>query len=196
MNDMGDLYANIGQATIVSRGFLPLAVEAGIEETIASLVGSTGIGLRELLLAIKAELGEGQDPPNRPLAEALNLDNLSAILGYVARSGGAVLPASQLVQTNLPTLLDEDGPASLDAARDGEVTGQINLSFPESPSGYTDYEVYLDGVYWKTGSEAAVDGWVNDSIADVPDGAHTARVLYLDEDGAQTRFGPVAEVGE
>jgi hypothetical protein len=191
---MGDLYANIGQPTIVSRGFLPLAIEAGIEETIASLVGSTGISLRGLLLAIKAELGEGQNPPNRPLAEALNLDNLSAILAYVARSGGAVLPASQLVGTNLPALLDEDGPASLSAARDGGVAGQVNLSFPESPFGYTDYEVYLDGVYWKAGSEAAVDGWINDSIADVPGGAHTARLLYLDADGAMTRFGPIAEV--
>jgi hypothetical protein len=192
---MTDIYANIGTATVASRGFLPLAVEAGICTTIKSLISGLAVDARSLLLSLKGALAGS----NAPLAAALNLDNLSGIIAYMQRAGEGIMPASGLPVCNLPVLLDEDGPASVAAARDGGTATQVNITIPESASGYTEYEIYLDGVYVKTGSVAASGGWINDNIQGVAsDGEdHTVRVLFVDTDAEtgeerQTRFGPVA----
>lgn len=181
--------SNIGTPTIASRGFVPLAVEAGITQTIAALVSGLAVDARTLLLALKAALSDVNDP----LAAALNMDNLAAIIAYMERAGLGVIAASSLPVSRLPVLLDQDGPASVTAARDGSQPTQINVTFSAPPDGYT-YELYLDGVFQKAGNNTASNGWVNDAISDVPADAqpHTARVLFVDPNGDQTRFGPIA----
>jgi hypothetical protein len=201
---MTDIYANIGTPTIASRGFVPLAVEAGTTTTIQSLIGGLAVDMRTLLIDLKAALAES----NEPLAAALNMDNLAAIIAYMERAGAGILPASVPPVTSLPVLLDEDGPASVTAARDSGDAAQINVTFSEPPTEEIDdpdnpgstisvpyaYEIYLDGVYQKAGSNAAANSFVNEALVGVEDdgAAHTIRVLFVDSAGQQTRFGPVA----
>lgn len=186
---MVDIYANIGTATIASRGFLPLAVEAGITDTIKSLICGLAINAKTLLLDLKAALASS----NEPLAAALNTDNLAGIIDYMERAGDGIMPASSLPACNLPTLLDENGPASVSAARDGGTATQINITFSEPPTGY-EYEIYLDGVYQKTNDNAGSGGWVNDLLSGIAEdeSSHTIRILYLSADAEQTRFGQIA----
>lgn len=180
---MADL-TNVGQPSVANRGFIALAIEAGIESVINSLVPLAKDRLT-LLIAVKDALAES----NQPLADALNDDTLGAILDYMASKAAApVLPASAL-----PTLLDEDGPGTVSAGRDGSDATQINIGFSTPPADYT-AEIYLDGVYQKdstqTGSPTVFDTLtVENDLA-----VHTVRVLFRREsDGAITRFGPIAE---
>lgn len=176
---------NVGVPQAANRAFVALAVEAGIEQTIQSLV-VLAADLRSLLELLKDALAND----NPELAEALNTGTLMAILDYMRRKGDAPV----LMVKDLPTVIDADGPASVVAAWDGGVTGQVNITFAESGDGHTSYEVYLDGVYQKTGSNEASAGFINDSLADVPAGAHTVRVLFVTNAGKLTRFGPVADL--
>lgn len=155
---------NLGTPQVANRAFVALAVEAGIENTIRSLVG-LAIDKISLLAALKEALQAG----NPALAAALNLQTLEAVLAYIsAKSDPAILNANEL-----PQLLDQAGPSSVTAARDGGVSTQINMSYTEPPSGYT-AEIYLDGVFVKHSTAAAVSGFVNDFIAGV-----TARLPAL-----------------
>lgn len=173
---------NLGQPTVQARAFVLLAIEAGIAETIKSLVPLATTKL-ELVVALKNAL-EGS---NLPLALALNVDNLDAILDYMALTG------TSPVVNKPPTFLDEAGPASVSAARDGGVSTQVNITFSAPQAGYT-AEIYLDGVYMKDSTATPVEGWVNDSLSGVAAGSHTIRVLYRNDKGALTAFGPVAVI--
>lgn len=175
---------DVGTTTIVNRGFVALAVEAGIVTVIQSLV-TLGMSQRALLEALVDAL----ETTNPELAAALNLDTLQAILRYMAQAGAA--PVVRAV--DLPDMLDADGPASVSAARDGGAPTQVNITFSAYPEGYT-YEIYRDGVFAKAGEIAASDGWVFEALQGVTvDGAqHTIRVLFVSAEGAITRFGPVA----
>lgn len=179
---------NIGTPTVSARGFVPLAVEAGIVPVITSLLSGLSIDVRTLLLGIKSELAD----TNPELSQALNIDNLAAILTYAEKVGGLYV-TSALPEVNAPEMIDEDGPISVSAARDGGTPTQVNISFSEYPVGYK-YEIYLDGVYQKTGEVDPVEGWVNELLSGVTEDGqnHTIRVLFLDEVGGQTRFGPIA----
>ena len=175
---------NLSMPSVANRAFVPLAVEAGIETVIASLV-PLATDMKSLLIALKSALAT----TNSALADALTLQTLGAILDYMEEKGDSPV----VMAKDLPELLDEDGPASVSAARDGSVTTQINVTFSAPPDGYS-YEIYLDGVLAKAGSNEASGGFVNDIVSDVEAGTHTIRVLFVDADGKQTRFGPVVTV--
>jgi len=182
---------NLGTPQVANRAFvlgypcgMALAVEAGIENTIQSLVG-LALDKISLLAALK----EALQTDNPALANALNLQTLDAILAYIStKSDPAILNANEL-----PPLLDQAGPASVTAARDGGVSSQINITYAEPPAGYS-AEIYLDGVFIKHSTATAISGFVNDFISGVAAGSHTIRVLYRDENGAITRFGQMVEV--
>lgn len=175
---------NIGVAQVANRAFVALAVEAGIEATIQSLI-TLADDKRSLLINLK----EALDVDNPALANALNMGTLDAVLDYMALDAdAAVLPVDQL-----PLLIDEDGPASVSAARDGGVSTQVNITYTEPPAGYT-AEIYLDGVFAKHSTASASAGFVNDNIQGVAAGERVIRVLYRDGEGNLTRFGPVATI--
>lgn len=176
---------NIGVPQVANRAFVPLAIEAGIEGVIQGLVG-LAVDKRTLLIQLVETLGAS----NPALAAGLNLATLDAILAYISRKSAA--PVVEVEK--LPRLLDESGPASVSAGRDGGVPSQVNVTFSAPPAGYVG-EIYLDGVFVKSSAAAPVGGFVNDFIAGVAAGAHTVRVLFRSAEGSQTRFGPIAPVG-
>ncbi|WP_119069198.1 hypothetical protein [Aggregatilinea lenta] len=181
---MSDI-TNLGVPQVANQAFVPLAIEAGIEDVIRSLV-PLATDKQTLLVNLVAALS-GSNPG---LAAAMNMDTLDAVLKYVtAQPGSPILLASAL-----PDMLDEDGPASVTAARDASEPGQVNVSFNAPPDGYS-YRLYLDGVFRRAGSQAGTGGWVSEALAGVAVDAHehTVRVLYVRAGtGALTRFGPVA----
>ncbi len=176
---------NIGVPTVANKAFVPLAVEAGIVDVIASIV-TLAMDKRTLL----ERLVEALEETNPPLAAALNLDTLDAVLRYMA-----TLPKAPVALTSeLPEMLNENGPASVTAARDGGSPTQVNITFSDRPEGYK-YGIYLDGVFQKVGNLAGVGGFVNEAIQDVAEDGqqHTIRVLFVNPDLAITRFGAIAE---
>lgn len=176
---------NLGTPQVANRAFVALAVEAGIETTIKSLVG-LAMDKTSLLVALK----EALIGSNAPLANALNTQTLDEILEYMAsKSDPPVLEASKL-----PLMVDANGPASTSAARDGGVNTQINVTYTQPPANHT-AEIYLDGIFAKHSTAAPSGGFVNDAISNVAAGAHTIRVLYRrTADGAITRFGSIVQI--
>ena len=71
---------NVGVPTVANKAFVALAVEAGIVDVIASIV-TLAMDKRTLL----EQLVDALDETNPPLAAALNLDTLDAILAYMAK---------------------------------------------------------------------------------------------------------------
>jgi hypothetical protein len=174
------------QQQVVNRAFVALAIEAGIETVIRSLVG-LATTKEQLLLKLKLALGES----NPPLAAALGLGTLEAILKYM---GSKTAASAVVLEEDLPELLDQAGPASVSAARDGGTPTQVNITFNEAPNGFVP-ELYLDGVYIRDSEVTPAGGWVNDALSNVALGSHTIRVLYRQlAGGGQTRFGPLAQV--
>jgi hypothetical protein len=174
------------QQQVVNRAFVALAIEAGIETVIRSLVG-LATTKQQLLLKLKLALADS----NPPLAAALGLGTLEAILKYMGSKAAA---SAVVLEEDLPELLDQAGPASVSAGRDGGVNTQVNITFNEAPNGFIP-ELYLDGVYIRDSEVVPASGWVNDALSNVALGSHTIRVLYRRVvDGHQTRFGPVAQV--
>lgn len=172
---------NIGVPQVANPAIVALAVDAGIVPLIESLV-PLAVDRVTLLIQIKEALGGGANPPNPELAAALNTQVLDAILGYMASLPGArVVPVDRV-----RTLLDQDGPASVSAARD--VGQQVNVSFPEPSGSFTGFEIYVNERRWaETHSTAA--GWVSAVIQNVPAGPQTIRVCYVNADGQMSRFG-------
>lgn len=175
---------NVGVPTVANKAFVPLAVEAGIVDVIASIV-TLAMDKRTLL----ERLVDALEETNPPLAAALNLDTLDAILAYMAK----IQKSPVALTSDLPEMLNANGPASVTAARDAGVPGQVNVTFSAQPEGWL-YAIYLDGVMAKVGSLAGTSGFVNEAIQDVPEGAHTIRVLFVTPELAITRFGPIAEI--
>jgi hypothetical protein len=182
---MADL-VNVGVPQVANRGFVALALEAGIETTIRSLV-ILAMDKITLLGALKDAL----QVENAPLADALNLQTLDAILTALAVLHG---PNAAIVEANqLPELVSQAGPASVSAARDGGAPTQVNVTYTEPPATFT-AEIYLDGVFVKHSTAVPGGGFVNDFIANVPPGAHVVRVLYRGAEGQITRFGPLVNL--
>ena len=175
---------NIGDPQIVNRAFVALAIEAGIETVIKSLI-PLGVSKRELLI----KLVETLTPTNPELASALNTDTLDAILKYMMSKAATPIVFAE----DLPVQLNENGPASVVAARDGGIPTQVNITFSEPPASYT-YEIFFDLVLVKEGDLAGAGGFVNEAIQNIAqDGkTHTIRVLFVSPDLAVTRFGPIA----
>lgn len=175
---------NVGTPQVANRAFVALAIEAGIETVIRSLVTLADDKIN-LLINLKRTLAGS----NEPLAEALNMQTLDAILDYMALDGdAAVVPADRL-----PTLVDQAGPASVSAARDGGAATQVNVTYTQPPQDWT-AEIYLDGVFVKHSTAEASGGFVNDAIQGVDIGTHTVRVLYRSPDGEISRFGAVQAI--
>lgn len=175
---------DLTRPSIASKAFVPLAIEAGLPNLIKSKLplALSDIGL---LKALKADLVS----TNFPLAEALTVETLNAVLDYMQTIDNTVVKA-----TELPEVLNQDGPASVSAARDGGVTTQINITFTAQPSGF-DYEIYMDSLFQKKGSNAPSAGFTSDTLSGVAAGSHTIRVLYVRQsDDALTRFGPIANI--
>ncbi|MBN1286273.1 MAG: hypothetical protein JXB47_12820, partial [Anaerolineae bacterium] len=84
-------------------------------------------------------------------------------------------------------------PAVVSAGRDGGEPTQVNIGYSQPPDGCA-VEVYLDGVFVKVSDLPPTGETVFDIVPGVVvDGlAHTIRVLFVDGDGNQTRFGPIA----
>ena len=179
---MADL-TNVGTPMVAARGFVALAVEAGIETVIESLVG-LAIDKRTLLEQLVAAL----EDTNPPLAAALNLATLDAILAYISlKSNAAVVDADKL-----PVLLDENGPVSVAAGWDAN-PGQVNVTYSAPSAGWT-AEIYLNGVFAKHSTAVAAGGFVNDAVLDIPTGNYAVRVLYRDPAGNISRFGPIKNI--
>lgn len=185
-------HANIGTPQVLSRAAVALAVSQGIVTLIKSMV-NIATDKMTLLLALKDHLGGGEQPINKPLADALNMELLDLILTYMGSvPGSEYVPASAM-----PKLLPQAGPASFFAARDGGLPTQLNISFTAPPAGFT-YEVYQDAKRVLAGSQAAQpSGEVWEVVQGVPqDGeVKTFRVLFVrTEDGALTLFGPAVSI--
>lgn len=174
---------NVGVPQVANRAIVPLALDAGIEMTLASLV-PLAMDHISLLEALKSAL----QPDNPALAAALNLPTLAAILEALNGPLAAVVPADKL-----PEFLDQPGPPSVTARRDSGIPSQVNVTYTKPPVQFT-AEIYLDGRLVKHSDANATAGFVNDSIADVPAGSHTIRVLYRSSIGQITRFGPLAHI--
>jgi hypothetical protein len=171
---------------VVNRAFVALAIEAGIETTIKSLV-TLAATKEDLLVQVKTALAVA----NPPLAAALGIQTLEAILKYITAKEAV---SAVVMAEDLPELLDENGPASVSAARDGGLSTQVNVSFTAPQNGYVP-EIYLDGIYQKDSTVAPSGGFMHDAIQNVGAGAHTIRVLYRHTStGGQTRFGPIANI--
>lgn len=167
---------------VANRAFVALAVEAGIETVIASLVT-----LAKDRITLLGQLKAALQNTNPALAAALGVETLDAILVYMGTKSAAVMPADEL-----PILLNENGPAVVSAGRDQGATSQVNIGFSTPPEGY-EAEIYLDGVYQKTSTQPDSGGTTFDILSNVAEGGHTVRVLYRRvSNGALTRFGPVA----
>ena len=175
--------ANIGTPQVANRGFVALAVEAGIVTVIQSLVG-LALDKRSLIIQIV----EALEDSNPELAAAMNMQTLDAILDYVSLTDAAVINAS-----DLPALLDENGPVSVSAGWDGGSASseQINVTYSEPPAEYT-AEIYLDGIFAKHSTVAPAAGYCNDAVSGIQVAISTVRVLYRDGDGNLTRFGTIA----
>ena len=177
---------NIGMAQIANRGFVALAVEAGIVGVIESLV----------LLAVdkKTLLGQLSDTlssSNPELADALNTQTLDAIMAYMD-----TLDTSGVVEAqNLPVLMDEDGPVSVTANWNGgsPSSEQIDVTYWKPPVDYT-AEIYLDGVFAKHSTVEPAGDYCFDAISGIQVAITNVRVLYRDGEGNLTRFGPIANV--
>ena len=176
---------NIGSPQIANRGFVPLAVEAGIVPVIESFVGLATDKKTLLIEVVKALKND-----NKELSESLNYQTMDAILLYMESLDAGVVEAR-----DLPVLLDEDGPVSVTAGWEGGDAGseQINVTYTEPPIDYT-AEIYLDGIYAKHSTVAAVGGFCNDSVTNVTVSIETVRVLFRSADGSQSHFGPIAEI--
>lgn len=177
---------NIGTAQIANRGFVALAVEAGIVTVIESLV-LLAVDKKTLLW----QLSDALSISNPELAAALNTQTLDAIMAYMDE-----LDTTGVVEAlNLPVLMDEDGPVSVSAGWDGgsPASEQINVTYWKPPTDYT-AEIYLDGVFAKHSTVAPSGDYCNDAITGVQVAISTVRVLYRDTDGNLTRFGPIAYV--
>jgi len=177
---------NVAVPSVANQAFVPLAVEAGIEAVIASLV-PLAKDKRTLLVELVGAL----ENTNPALAAALNMDTLDAILRFMASKAKAPV----VLTRDLPETVHEAGPASVSAARDGGDPTQVNVTFSEPPAGYK-YAIYVDAVLSKVGSLAADSGWVNEAVTGVPDDgqAHTVRVLFITPENHITLFGPIAYV--
>lgn len=173
----------IGVPQVANRAFVQLAIEAGIEVTINSLVG---LAVDKITLLV--QLKEALMVNNAPLSNALNTQTLDAILDYMSKKQGAIANANEL-----PNALVENGPASVSAGRDGGLATQVNITFSEPPAEYVP-EIYLDGIYQKDSTQQPAGGFVNDAIQNVQPGPHVIRVLFRNPEGGLTHFGPVANI--
>jgi len=174
---------NVGVPQVLSRAAVQKAIQAGIETTIASITAGLAMDQISLLRALK----EALQNDNPELAAALGLDYLRAIMEYIKNKS---VPTLVFID-DLPTALDEPGPASVSATRDGGVPTQVNITFSEPPTGYVP-EIYFDGVYLRDCLNAPVSGFMNDNIPNIAPGAHLIEVLFRREsDGALTLLGPI-----
>ncbi len=174
---------NIGVPQVANRGFVALAIDAGIETTLRSLVPLATDKIT-LLAALKAALLGS----NEPLAVALNMQTLDMILAAIYGPDAPVVDAA-----HLPEFLNQAGPASVSAARDSGDATQVNITYTAPPAGFT-AEIYLDMVFVKHSTLAPSGGFVFDALFGVALGAHTIRVLYRSATGQITRFGPLANI--
>jgi hypothetical protein len=181
-----------GQPMVVNKAFVPLAIEAGIEATLTSLI-RYGMTEKELVIAVKTELMQPDpatgEPYNAELAAAWNQATQKAVLNFLQLKHKTPFVTAD----SLPVTVPEAGPAMVSAARDQTVVTQVNVSFSQPPEGYQ-YAIYFDGILAKVGNEAPDSGWVNEALADIADDSlsHTIRVLFVTPDLALTLFGPVA----
>ncbi len=181
---------NINVPSVIGRGFLALAEEAGLTDTLTSIL-TLAQDEKTLLANVKAALFG----PNPELADALNLDTLRLYLEYLERVGDPPLVYSR----SAPTLIDEDGPASVVAADWGNDTYGVTFSEPtaEQRAGGAafetyKYEIYANGVFMKSGNVAASGGFINESYTLVGAGSVLiTRVLFINDNNEQSRFGPL-----
>ena len=176
---------NLSRPSVINTAFVPLAIEAGIEATIRSLV-PLATDDKTLLIALKDAL-EGSNPE---LAAALRPDTLVLLLRYIANQNDG----SVAIFEDVPETLDQDGPAATFASRNGDT---ISVTWTEPPTDFNSL-ILLDGVVVRYSEEQDNgDGTADDSFvfAGLSNDAHTIRVLYKRiEDGAITRLGPVANI--
>lgn len=176
---------NFGRPSVINIAFVPLAIEAGIEATIRSLV-PLATDDKSLLIALKDAL----EPSNPTLAEALRPDTLGLLVRYIAqKDAGSVASLN-----DVPETLNADGPAATFAGRTGDT---ISVTWTGPPADHTSL-ILLDGVIvHHSAAQDDGDGTADDSFvyAGLSNDAHTIRVLYKrTEDGAITRLGPVATI--
>lgn len=175
---------NLGYQMVANVAFVPLAEQAGLTATIKSLVG-LATDLISLTILLKQSLWDD----NEPLSRAINLGTVQAYLKYMKTIGESVVMVE-----DLPDTLDMNGPASVSAYREPEELTQVNVGFTAPPNGF-ECQIFLDGVYVKTSTEAPSGDNVFDSIQGVLAGEHKIRFIYRRvSDGALSRFSAVVNI--
>lgn len=178
---------NVGTRQVVEATFLAQAVDAGIITTIKSLVNLAADEIT-LLIHLKTVLAED----NPPLAEALNLDTLRAILRYAVTVDRGLGYAD-----SIPDLLDANGPAAVWPVYYPDKNGdRVEIGTPieekASREGYEGFHVLIDGGLYYSG-DLPTDSTANLVFtAKLLPGEHTLRVCYIDAECSTTRLSPPA----
>ena len=187
MANLNDIY----EQSVIDRGFVAHAVDAGIVTTITSLISGQGTTKPLLLSNVKDALISD----NEALANSLNLDTLQLVLDYMGRIG---VPPIVIAQDS-PIVIDENGPAGTWTSDGG--SDQINVTFSEPTAGqlsgafstYT-YELYGNGVFMKSGSLAAAGGTIDESFVIIGGSVVHTRVVFVNANNEMSRTGPVSTV--
>lgn len=177
---------NVPGNLIVSPLFVPLAVEAGIDYTIKTVVNGSPMELVDLVIALRSALWD----VNRPLAEGINQASLTAILDYYAQTGEVVAIATN----RLPSMIDQDGPG--ESFWVGYTNPILTCTWAEPPEGW-DSLIAVDNIPLKLSkARSEGDGTSDDSLSiALGTGTHTVRVCYRRQiDGALSRLSVIREI--
>jgi len=178
---------NLGTPQIVEATFVAQAVDAGIIPTIKSLI-TLATDEVSLLADLKAALAVA----NPPLAEALGLDTLRAILRYMDKVDRSIGYGE-----HIPELLDENGPAAIwpvyyDDAGGERVEAGTPIEEQSHRAGFVGFHALINGGLYHSGSLPA-DTTANLVIpVELPPGEYTLRVCYVNADRDTTRLSPPA----
>ena len=170
---------NVGEMQVVIPTFVAEAISAGIAGTIRSLV-QLATDRRQLLLDLKVAL----EHSNKPLADALNLQTLDAILRYMELTDQGIVLGS-----NIPDLLDADGPEAIWPAYYPE-TGTLAIGWQDANvADFAQYYVSIDQVPVAQGAIPAAETNIEVVLTDgLEPGIHMISVCWIDEEGSITRL--------
>lgn len=178
-----------GGPIIVPATFVAQAIDAGLDDTIRSLVG-LGMTERDLLVAVKTALVGVNDA----LVNALTSETLRAVLRYMADTS-----YSFTLGRDLPDLLDADGPSAIWVAHSITPVEHLTITTPAEEEAtralYKGYHLLIDGQIYSSGALPANPANDIQVAVSLFPGNYQARICYVlsAADLSMTRLSP-AEV--